>query len=148
MCIINAFKNGDSIVEVTRNPSANTIENFKRLHKPEELTDEEKLSDIEAEIKKEEIKEFVRNMNNSKSNLKKTHSLAHGNCTDGVQTMLKADAHYESKSQNLYYEWLFKKVKAIVSALGTKMNVRVSLIAEIANFINMKQWEMKQMTIT
>ena len=80
-------------------------------------------------------------MNTSKSNLKKTHSLAHGNCTDGVQTMLKADAHYESKSQNLYYEWLFKKVKAIVSALGTKMNVRVSLIAEIANFINMKQWQ-------
>ena len=69
--IMNVFKNGDCVVEVTRKPSANIIENFKKLHKPEELTDEEKLSNIETEIKKEEIKEFVKNLNTVKSNLKK-----------------------------------------------------------------------------
>ena len=55
--IMNVFKNGDCVVEVSRNPSANIIENFKKLSKPEELTDEEKASHIETEIKKEEIKD-------------------------------------------------------------------------------------------
>ena len=32
--IMNVFKNGDCVVEVTRNPSANIIKNFKKLHKP------------------------------------------------------------------------------------------------------------------
>ena len=141
--IMNVFKNGDSVVEVTRNPSANIVEDFKTLHKPNKLTDEEKESHIETEIKKEEIKEFVKNLNTVKSNLKKIYSLVYGNCTEGVQTMLKADSDYEVKSQNFDYEWLFKKVKAIVSGLDTKVNLRVSLHSAMTNFINMKQWENK-----
>ena len=92
--VMSAFKKGYSVLEVTKNPSADVIENSKRLHKTEELIDEEKLSDIETEIKKEEIKEFVKNLNTAKSNLKKTCSLVCGNCTDGVKTMLRADADY------------------------------------------------------
>ena len=94
-------KKGNSVFEVTKNPSVDAVENFKRLHKPKELTDEEKWSDIETEIKKEEIKEFVKNLNTAKSNLKKMHILVCGNCTDGVQTLLKSDSDCEEKSQNL-----------------------------------------------
>ena len=54
--IMNVFKNGDSVVEVTKNPSADIIENFKTLQKPKELTDEEKRSSIETEIKKKRLK--------------------------------------------------------------------------------------------
>ena len=43
------------------------------------------------------------------------------------------------KVKNFDYEWLSKKVKAIVSGLDEKVNVRFSLIAAIANLINMKQ---------
>ena len=139
--IMNVFKNGDCVVEVTRNPSANIIENFKKLSKPEELTDKEKESHIETEIKKEEIKEFVKNLNTVKSNLKKIYSLVYGNCTEGVQTMLKADSDYDDKSRIFDYEWLLKKVKAIISGLDTKVNLRVSLHPAIANFINMRQYD-------
>ena len=52
--------------------------------------------------------------------------------------MLKDDSDYDVKSHNFDYEWLFKKVKAIVSGLDAKLNVRVSLITVISNFINMK----------
>ena len=41
-CVMNEFKNGDSVVEITKNPSTYVIVNFKTLYKPEELTDEEK----------------------------------------------------------------------------------------------------------
>ena len=81
----------------------------------------------------------MKNLNTVKSNLKKIYSLVYGNCIEGVQTMLKADSDYEVKSQHFDYEWWFKKMKAIVSVLDTKVNARVSLIAAIANFINMKQ---------
>ena len=39
--IVNNFKNGDAIVEVTRNPSATIIEDFIARDKPIELSDEE-----------------------------------------------------------------------------------------------------------
>ena len=58
--IVNNLKNGDAIVGVTTNPSATIIEDFIANHKPKELSDEEKESDIKVEIKKEEVKELVK----------------------------------------------------------------------------------------
>mmetsp|Transcript_11443 Transcript_11443/g.16185 ORF Transcript_11443/g.16185 Transcript_11443/m.16185 type:complete len:133 (-) Transcript_11443:2152-2550(-) len=40
--IMNNVKNGDAVVEVTKNPSANIIEDYTKTHKPKEFTDEEK----------------------------------------------------------------------------------------------------------
>ena len=139
--IVNNFKNGDAIVEVTRNCSATIIDDFIVTHKPKELSDEDKKSDIEVEIKREEIKEFVKGLSLVKSNLKKLYSLVYGNCTDGVHTMLKADSEYDEKSRVFDYEWLFKKVKSIVSGLDTKVNLRVSLHASMLNFLTMRQGE-------
>lgn len=139
--IMNHFKNGDYIVEITRDPSAKIIEEYMTTHKPIELSEEAKKSTIEVEIKKEEIKEFVKNLNLAKANLKKVFSLVYENSTDGVKTMLKADAEYEVKTKTFDHEWLFKKVKAIVLGLDTKVNLRVSLHAAILNFFNMRQWE-------
>ena len=42
--IMNVFKNGDSVVEVTKNPSADIIENFKLLHKLSALQPSSKVS--------------------------------------------------------------------------------------------------------
>ena len=39
--IVNNFKNGDAIVEVTRNPSAEIVKDFITTHKPTELSDDE-----------------------------------------------------------------------------------------------------------
>ena len=139
--IVNNFKNGDAIVEVTRNCSAPIIDDFIVTHKPKELSDEDKKSDIEVEIKREEIKEFVKGLSLVKSNLKKLYTLVYGNCTDGAHTMLKADSEYDEKSRVFDYEWLFKKVKSIVSGLDTKVNLRVSLHASMLNFLTMRQGE-------
>ena len=55
--------------------------------------------------------------------------------------MLKADSEYDEKSRVFDYEWLFKKVKFIVSGLDTKVNLRVSLHASMLNFLTMRQVE-------
>ena len=90
--IANNFKNGDAIVEVTRNPSATIIEDFIARDKPIELLDEEQQSNVKVEIKKEEIKEYTKGFSLIRSNLKKVHVLIVGNCTVGVLTMLRADS--------------------------------------------------------
>ena len=69
--IMNEFKGGKNVVEVTQNPSIDIISFFENDNKPEELTEEEKKSTIDREIKKEEIKDYVKDLKLMKSNLKK-----------------------------------------------------------------------------
>ena len=53
--IMTELKGGENIVEITKEPSSDIIGDFTATYKPVELTDEEKESSIEVEIKKEEI---------------------------------------------------------------------------------------------
>ena len=92
------------------------------------------------EIKKEEIKEYVKDLKLIKSNLKKIYNLVYENCTDSVRTMLKTDDEYEAKSKVFDHRWLFEKVKMIVSGLDTKVNLRVSLHTAMLNYMLMKQY--------
>ena len=136
--IMNELKNGDAIVEVVKNHSANVICYFENNNKPIELTDTEKKSTVDVEIYKEEIEEYAKDLKTMKTNLKKLYSLEYGNCTESVQTMLKADAEHNQKSRNFYYKWTFGKVNTIVSGLDNKVNLRVSLHDAISNFILLK----------
>ena len=136
---MNEFKGGENIFEATKNKVTDIIQSFERNSKPVELTDEEKESPIDVEIKKEEIKECAKYLKLFKSNLKKMHNLVCGNCTDSVRTMLKTDEEHESKSRSFDHGWLFKKVKMIVSGLNTKVNVTTSLHAAILNYMLMRQ---------
>ena len=120
--------------------SYHIISSFDTNNKPVELSEAEKKSTIDAEIKKEEIKDYVKDLKLIKSNLKKIYNLVYGNCTDSVRTMVKTDDNYESKSLIFDHEWLFKKVKMIVSGLDTKVNLRVSLHAAMLNYMLMKQY--------
>ena len=137
--IMNDFKGGENVVEITKNQDTDIISSFQTMNKPVELTEDERLSTIDVEIKKEEIKEYVKDLKLIKTNLKKIYNLMYGNCTDSVRTMLKTDEDYESKSLIFDHRWLFKKVRMIISGLDTKVNLRVSLHEAILNFMLMKQ---------
>ena len=60
--IMNEFKGGENAFEVIINQAIESISSFERDNKPVVLTDEEKESTIKAEIKKEEIKEHVKEL--------------------------------------------------------------------------------------
>ena len=49
--IMNDFKGGENVVEVTKNPSVDIVSYFEANNKPINLTKEEKESDIDVEIK-------------------------------------------------------------------------------------------------
>ena len=135
--VMNELKDGDAIVEITRNHKADIISDFERNNKPTPI--DSGASDVDKEIHKEEIKEYVKDRKLIRSNLKKIYSLMYGNCTESLQTMLRADSEFEEKSRVFDHEWLFEKVKIIVSGLDTKVNLRVSLHDVMFNFILLKQ---------
>ena len=135
--VMNELKNGDAIVEVTKTHDADIIADFETHNKPKDLGSSV-TSVVDQEIHKEEIKEYVKDLKQIRSNLKKIYSLVYGNCTESVQTMIKADSEFETKSKAFNYAWLFEKVKAIVSGLDTKVNLRVSLHDVIFNFMLLK----------
>ena len=85
------LKSGEYIVDILKDPTTNTADDFQRKYKPKDLTIVQKDSDVEVEIKKEKMKEYVKQLNSIKTNLKKVYSLIYGNCIEGVQAMLKAD---------------------------------------------------------
>ena len=51
------------------------IEKNKKEKKPKDLTDEERKSEVEVEVKKKEIKAYVRDLKILVSNIKKIYSL-------------------------------------------------------------------------
>ena len=70
--IMNDFKGGENVVEVTKNHAIDIISSFETNNKPIKLTAEEKKSTIDVEIKKEEIEEYVKDLKLIKSDLKKS----------------------------------------------------------------------------
>ena len=139
--IMKEFNNGENVIEVLQHPDTKVVTDFQNNNKPKELTEEEKESTIDTEIEKEEIKEYVKDLKLIKSNLKKLYALIYGNCTDGVKTMLKADAEYAEKSKMFDQAWILEKVKMIVQGLDTKVNKRVTMHSAIYNFMLMKQYD-------
>ena len=138
--VVNKLKNGDSLVEVTKTPNAKTIENFQEKNKPKELCDEDKESTVNVEMREEDTKECVKDLRLLKSNLKKLYGIVFGNCTESVQMMVRTDSEHEQKAEIFDHDWLLQKVKTIVSGLGTKLNLRVSLHDVVVNFMLLKQF--------
>ena len=67
--IMAEFKGGEIVVEIMKNLNSDSIGKFEAAYKPIELTGEEKKSSIQTETKKEEIKEYVKDLKTIKSNL-------------------------------------------------------------------------------
>ena len=82
--IIKNLSGGEYVIEGIQNTKLNVIDTFKNRNKPKELSDDEKTSNIKVEIKKEEIKEYIKKLNLTKSNIKKIYSIIYGNCTESV----------------------------------------------------------------
>ena len=69
--LMKQLKGGEHVIEILKDPNIDILNTYKSVNKPADLTDEEKKSDVEVEIKKEEIKEFVKQVTAVKSNQKK-----------------------------------------------------------------------------
>ena len=138
--IMKEYKNGEDVVAVTKDITVDIVDTFKTEKKPDNLTAAEKRSEVDVEIKKEEIKAYVRDLKTLESNLKKIYSLVFGNCTDGVRTLIKSEDLYEEKSKLFDCVWILKTCKSIVCGVDTKASPRLSLHTALLSFLLLKQY--------
>ena len=68
--LMKQLKGGEHVIEILKDLNIDILSTYKIINKPADLTAEEKKSDVEVEIKKEEIKEFVKQVTAVKSNQK------------------------------------------------------------------------------
>ena len=92
-----------------------------------------KQSEVDKDMRKEKIKECVKDLKTIQRNLKKIYTLVYRNC---VQTVIKANEEFEEKLKVFDHEWLFTKVKTTLSGLDTKVKLCVSETAGV----QMEQW--------
>lgn len=107
------------------------------------MTTEKRKSTIDVDIKTDEIKDYVKDLNSMKSNLKKIYTLVFGNCMDGVKTMLKANKEFVAKSKSCDCTWIIEKVRTIVLDLDTKVNKRVTMHSAMTSLMLMKEYDNK-----
>ena len=66
--------------------------------------------------------------------------LVFGNCTYGVQILLKAGDLYKEQTCAFNYMRLLKTTKMIVSGIDMKISPHISLYAALMNFLLLKQY--------
>ena len=81
--------NGEDVVVVTKDTNVNPMDVYILENQPEELAGKEQKSGITKNIKKEEVKSYVRDTKILKSNLKNICSLVKGQYTGGVLVVLQ-----------------------------------------------------------
>ena len=68
---MNKLKDSDAIVQVVTNPEVDIPGGFERDNKPKELSAEASTSNVDKEIHKEKVTEYVKDLKQIRANLKK-----------------------------------------------------------------------------
>ena len=95
--------------------------------------------DIEKEIQKEKIKEYVGRETNIRRNTEKAFVVVWGQCSAALHSYIKGLINYEEKSTNFDILWLFTELKKAVSGIDEKENPHLILHEAIASLYKMKQ---------
>ena len=95
---------------------------------------------VEEMILKEEVREFVRVKNMVISSVNKLFALIWGQCTDGLQSILKMDVEYEEKSKEFDGIWLLRAVKKILAGVSNFKNAAVLVREKMMKLLTTKQY--------
>ena len=95
------LRGGEYVIGITRDATSDIVEVFKKHHEPKELTQKVKKLKINKEIKRDQVKDYVKQHKSVNPNLKTVYSLVYRNSTEGVQTMMKANKEYKQNQRFL-----------------------------------------------
>ena len=114
---------------------------FDDKNKPTKLSDENQKSPIERMIQDQEIKQFVYKKQTLKNNINKIYAIVWGQCTSGVQSVLKGEEDFEEREEDVDCLWLLKSIKKITAGIDNKDNKQYTLHESIMCFFTMRQGE-------
>jgi len=115
------------------------IKAMESKHRPKSL--EDPADQIEKDIQRERIKQFVSREYVLRSNMEKLYGLLWGQCSSALQATIKGINEYEDKSDDFDPIWLLIEIKKAISGIDLKANPRLTLHEAVSTLYKMKQGE-------
>ena len=119
--IVSNLKDGGDIQPLYTTLS-DPNENFASKHKPikPESNETGELDEVDPEIYRKEVKQFVQRKINMRRNLEKAYGLIWGQCSAGLQAYIKDLSYYETGSSKFDALWLIREIKRRYQVLTIK----------------------------
>ena len=116
-------------------------DNFATKHKPvkPEPNNSVEIDEVDQEIYRKEVKQFMQRKINMRRNLEKAYGLIWGQCLAGLQTYIKGLSYYETSSSKFDALWLLREIKKATSGIDNKSNAYVSMHDAISQLYQTKQ---------
>ena len=112
--IVSNLKDGGDIQPLYANlvdPNDNFTVKYKPTKPDHDASGE--MDEVDLEIYREEVKQFVQRKTNMRRNLEKTYGLIWGQCLAGLQTYIKGLSYYETASSVFDPLWLLREIKKV-----------------------------------
>ena len=122
-----------SILDNLKDPKAD----IESKH-PSELDPNEK-SEVKKWVKQEEVKKFVKRLSMLEQNKETLYGLIWGQCSSGLQEVLKADENYTTKSVTFDCIWLLEKTKLVSAGVDSRANKHSTLVRALTSLCNIRQ---------
>ena len=138
--IISNLKDGGDIQPLYTN-LVDPNDNFTTKYKPTkpDYGTSGIIDEVDLEIYREEVKQFVQRKTNMRRNIEKAYGLIWGQCSAGLQTYIKGLLNYETASSAFDPLWLLREIKKATSGIDDKANAYVSMHDAISQLYRMKQ---------
>ena len=99
-----------------------TMSKFETKHMPSAM---ENPNNIQKEIQKEQVKQYIACEMLLKSNMVKVYGLVWGQCSAALQSYINGLDSYEDKRDCFDVLWLLGKLKKAMSGINAKVNSRL-----------------------
>ena len=138
--VVSNLKDGGDI-QIIFTELKDPTKSFNELHKPikPETSEGDELDEVDLEIYKEEVKQFVQRKMNLRRNIEKSFGLVWGQCSNGLQTYIKGLYSYETQAKIFDLLWLLRELKKATSGIDDRSNTYVSMHDAIYTLYRMKQ---------
>ena len=133
--VISNYKDGGDLKAVFKKLQ-DPMREFEAKHMPSAIEDP---NDIQKEIQKERVKQYVAREMLLKSNMVKVYGLVWGQCSAALQSYVKGLDSYEEKSDVFDVLWLLGELKKATSGIDVKVNPRLTMHEAVATLYKMKQ---------
>ena len=122
--VISNYKNRGDMKPIFKKLE-DPIKAMESKHNPKSL--ENAADQIEKDIQRERIKQFVSSEYVLRSNMEKLYDLLRGQCSSALQVTIKGISEYEDKSNDVAPIWLLIEIKKAISGIDLKANPRLTL---------------------
>jgi hypothetical protein len=136
--IERTMKYGDDVACIIKSYE-DPLESFETNNMPSELSEEDKKKSVKVAIQQQRIKLYVSKESDLVQNIQAIYSKIWGQCSEGLQNVVKYNDKYKENEKKKDVVWLLKTIKKATTGLDEMGNPRVIYFNALKAFVNMRQ---------